>query len=71
MTMKFHRVSEVSGSTPIEREGSFETPNYSAKVQYEFNSPSEVFLTIDSQYFQSSDLDDLIAFLTFAKTQVR
>lgn len=67
--MKFHKADEGGVSVAIAKEGRFETSSMEAGVFYEFDSRDKtVKLEIDSQWFNAADIDDLIAFLQFAKT---
>jgi len=69
--MKFHRVTIDSQSTAIEDQGDFYTTKHGASIQYEFDEDDTVKLTIDEQWFAKQDLDELISFLQFAKTQFK
>lgn len=70
--MKFHRANSEEKSTAIYVLGSIEAPSYSATVNYEFDAKDlTVKLDIAEQWFDEENVDYLIEFLTFAKTQLK
>lgn len=69
--MKFHKATETNNSIAIFDEGEFETTELGATVSYKFDhNDHSLRLTIDDMWFESSDVSELIDFLTFAKTQL-
>lgn len=67
--MKFHKVA--GNSIAIFDKGAFETSDFEANVRYEFDHKDQsIHLEIDEQWFASKDIDELISFLQFAKTQL-
>lgn len=69
--MNFHKVTNKDDSTAIYDEGDFETSDFGAGVSYKFDHKDHsIKLYIDEQWFASKDVDELISFLQFVKTQL-
>ena len=70
--MKFHKADEGGVSVAIAKEGRFETSSMEAGVSYDFDPRDHtVQLEIENMWFDTTDIDDLIAFLQFAKTELQ
>ena len=77
MIMKFHTVrpAVAEDSKGINKTGFIETSYLGARVEYNFVDlracqPAAVDLVIPGQIFEGPDLDDLIAFLQYAKARL-
>jgi hypothetical protein len=69
--MNFHRINIDSQSTAIDSQGDFCTTDTGAEIQYNFDTDDTVKLTINGQWFSNQDLNELISFLQFVKTQFK
>lgn len=69
--MKFYRLNDAQVGTAVSTTGTFETSETDAGVEYRFDEDDAVMLTINQMWFYKKDLDDLIDFLQFAKTQFK
>jgi hypothetical protein len=68
--MKFHKAVNNDDSVAIYDHGEFETSEFGATVSYKFDPEDHsVRLNIEEQWFTSKDVDELISFLQFTKTQ--
>lgn len=54
----------------VDAEDSFETLSSSAQVTYDLSNGDAVLLTIDRQYLDPADIDELIEFLKVAKAHI-
>lgn len=69
--MKFHKETDDIKSTPISDSGEFELSSMEGIVKYGFDYKDNTLrLEIDDMWLDGEDIDSLISFLQFAKTQL-
>lgn len=70
--MKFYRVTTAQDGEAIPDKGKLTTPSLEAELSYRFDDDDgTIHINIDDMWFDGEDLDYLIAFLKFAKTQLK